>query len=93
MIHWQHPAYLQRPLKAGDLIVYYSPRELMGSGAVLKASTAAGRILDEVPYIAEQSACFHPYRHRVKFFGGQTGTDPTVTARTDFLPKEKRTGA
>jgi hypothetical protein len=59
---------LVRPLKAGDLIVYYSPRELMGSGAVLQAFTAAGRILDEVPYIAEQSACFHPYRRQVRFF-------------------------
>jgi hypothetical protein len=57
-----------RPLKAGDFIVFYSPRELMGSGAVLQAFTAAGRILDEVPFKAEQSACFHPYRRRVKFF-------------------------
>jgi hypothetical protein len=59
---------LVRPLKAGDLIVFYSPRELMGSGAVLQAFTAAGRILDESPYLAEQSACFHPYRRRTKFF-------------------------
>jgi hypothetical protein len=56
-----------RRLKVGDFIVYYSPRESMGSGAVLQAFTAAGRILDEVPYIAEQSACFHPYRRNVKF--------------------------
>jgi hypothetical protein len=59
---------LVRPLKVGDLIVFYSPRELMGSGAVLQAFTAAGCILDEVPYIAGQSACFHPYRRRVNFF-------------------------
>ena len=57
-----------RRLKAGDLIVFYSPRELMGSGPVLQAFTAAGRILDEFPYEAEQSAGFCPYRRRTKFF-------------------------
>jgi EVE domain len=59
---------LVRRLKAGDLIVFYSPRELMGSGPVLQAFTAAGRILDEFPYKAEQSAGFCPYRRRTKFF-------------------------
>jgi hypothetical protein len=59
---------LVRRLKAGDLIVFYSPRELMGSGPVLQAFSAAGRILDDFPYQAEQSACFHPYRRRTKFF-------------------------
>ena len=57
-----------RRLESSDLIVYYSPRERMGSGAALQAFTAVGRILDEAPYIAEQSECFHPYRRNVKFF-------------------------
>ncbi|MGA8430448.1 MAG: SDR family NAD(P)-dependent oxidoreductase [Candidatus Sulfotelmatobacter sp.] len=57
-----------RRLKAGDLIVFYSPRELMGSGPVLQAFTAAGRILHELPYEAEQSSGFRPYRRRTKFF-------------------------
>ena len=43
----------------------------MGSGTVLQAFTTAGRILDDVPYRAEQSACFHPYRRQVKFFKGE----------------------
>jgi hypothetical protein len=55
-------------LKAGDIIVFYSPRELMGSGPVLQAFAATGRILDEFPYEAEQSAGFCPYRRRTKFF-------------------------
>jgi hypothetical protein len=59
---------LVRRLKSGDLIVFYSPRELMRSGPVLHAFTAAGRILDEFPYQAEQSAGFCPYRRRTKFF-------------------------
>jgi len=58
---------LVRRLKAGDLIVFYSPRELMGSGPVLQAFTAAGRILDEFPYEAEQSAGFRPYRRGRSF--------------------------
>jgi hypothetical protein len=59
---------LVRPLKAGDLIVFYSPRELMGSGPALQAFTAAGRILDKVPYKADQSEGFCPFRRRTKFF-------------------------
>src|SRR5271156_6090230 len=63
---------LVRRLKAGDLIVFCSPRELMGSGPVLQAFTAAGRILDEFPYEAEQSAGFRPYRRRTKFFKSES---------------------
>ena len=60
---------LVRPLNADDSHRFYSPSELTGSGAVLQAFTAAGRIVDEVPYVAEQSACFHPYRPQVRFSG------------------------
>ena len=59
---------MERRLNFGDLIVFYSPRELMGSGPVLQAFTAAGRILgQEFPYEAEQSQ-YCPYRRRTKFF-------------------------
>ena len=59
---------LVRQLNAGDVIVFYSPRELMGKGMALQAFTAAGRILDQVPYEAEQSTGFRPYRRRTRFF-------------------------
>ena len=68
-----------RRLKLGDVIVFYSPRESMGSGAVLQAFTAAGRILDDIPYEAEQSASFRPYRRRTKFFeSGQAPVHPLL---------------
>lgn len=83
---------LVRRLKVGDLIVFYSPRELMGSGAVLQAFTAAGRILDEVPYIAEQSACFHPYRRRVKFFKSRQAPVRPLLQELTFTQGEENWG-
>lgn len=59
---------LLRRMKTGDIIIYYSPRESMDSGAALQSFTAAGRILDDVPYQVEQSANFRPFRRRTKFF-------------------------
>jgi hypothetical protein len=83
---------LVRPLKAGDLIVYYSPREFMGSGPILQAFTAAGCILDDVPYIAEQSECFHPYRRQVKFFKGRQAPIRPLLQELSFTQGDENWG-
>jgi hypothetical protein len=83
---------LVRPLKVGDLIVFYSPRELMGRGAVLQAFTAAGRILDEVPYIAEQSECFHPYRRRTEFFESSQAPVRSLLQELTFTQENENWG-
>ena len=57
-----------RRLQMGDGIVFYSPRERMEGGKSLQAFTAAGRILDEVPYQVEQSKDFRPFRRKTEYF-------------------------
>jgi hypothetical protein len=79
-------------LKAGDLIVYYSPRESMGTGAVLQAFTAAGRILDDVPYIAKQSECFHPYRRQVRFFKSRKAPIRSLLPELTFTKSNENWG-
>src|SRR5579862_7567149 len=57
-----------RRLQMGDSIVFYSPRERMEGGESLQAFTAAGRIVDEVPYQVEQSKGFRPFRRKTEYF-------------------------
>ena len=57
-----------RRLKTGDVVIFYSPRESMGTGATLRAFTAAGCIVDDAPYQIEQSHNFHPFRRRTQYF-------------------------
>ena len=40
----------------------------MGGGESLQAFTAAGRILDKVPYQVEQSKDFQPFRRKTEYF-------------------------
>src|SRR5580704_19681314 len=57
-----------RRLQMGDIIVFYSPRERINGGESLHAFTAAGRIVDEVPYQVEQSGDFRPFRRKTEYF-------------------------
>jgi hypothetical protein len=56
-----------RELSAGDGVVYYSPRERMGEGALIRAFTAIGRVRPGTAYHAEQSGCFHPWRRAIDY--------------------------
>lgn len=57
-----------RALRQDDYVVYYSPRTTYPDGEPLKAFTAVGRVLDDVPEQVAQTADFHPYRRRVEYF-------------------------
>ena len=57
-----------RRLQIGDRIVFYSPRERMDGGESIQAFTAAGRIVDDVPYQVEQSKDFRPFRRKTEYF-------------------------
>jgi hypothetical protein len=60
-----------RRLQTGDRIVFYSPRERTEGGESLQAFTAAGRIVDEVPYQVEQSKDFRPFRRKTEYLKGK----------------------
>ncbi len=57
-----------RRLAEGDGLVYYSPREGMGTGAAVRSFTAIGRVQPGKTYQAEQSACFIPSRRDVDYW-------------------------
>jgi EVE domain len=66
--HGKHIAV--KSLKKGDWIVYYSPREGLGEGAVVQAFTTIGRVTSDTPYRAEQAMNFNPYRVDVDYLKG-----------------------
>jgi hypothetical protein len=56
-----------RRLKPGDWIVYYSPRETMGSGEPVQAFTAIGQIRPGEPYAGEMGGGMQAMRRDVDF--------------------------
>ena len=54
-------------LKPGDWIVYYSPRETMGSGEPVQAFTAIGQIKPGEPYVGEMGGGMQATRRDVDF--------------------------
>src|SRR5665213_3727998 len=54
-------------LKPGDWIVYYSPRETMGSGEPVQAFTAIGKIRSGEPYVGEMGGGMQATRRDVDF--------------------------
>ena len=54
-------------LHRGDRLVYYSPKEAIRSGAPVQAFTAIGEIVDDNAYLVSTTACFHPFRRKVRY--------------------------
>jgi len=56
-----------RRMKAGDWLIYYSPRTSLHGGDPLQAFTAIGQIADDNTYQAEMGPDFHPWRRDVRY--------------------------
>ena len=82
-----------RRLQIGDSIVFYSPRERMEGGESLQAFTAAGRILDEVPYQVEQSKDFRPFRRKTEYFKSKGASIHTLLEVLSFTKERTNWGA
>ena len=54
-----------RRLAPGDRVAYYSPTEIFGGKAPLRAFTAFGTVLLGNPYQADMGGGFHPFRRDV----------------------------
>ena len=82
-----------RRLQVGDSIVFYSPRERMKGGESLQAFTAAGRILDEVPYQVEQSKDFRPFRLKTEYFKSKDASIRPLLEELSFTKVRSNWGA
>ena len=82
-----------RRLQMGDSIVFYSPRERMQGGKSLQAFTAAGRILDDVPYQVEQSKDFRPFRRKTEYFKSKDASIHPLLEELSFTKGRSNWGA
>ena len=82
-----------RRLQMGDCIVFYSPREHMEGGESLQAFTAAGRILDDVPYQVEQSKDFRPFRRKTEYFKSKDASIHPLLEELSFTKGRSNWGA
>lgn len=57
-----------RKMRAGDWLIYYSPRTEMTKGAPLQAFTAIGEVTDDQVYEYQMSPSFVPFRRNISYF-------------------------
>jgi len=80
-------------VQMGDSIVFYSPRKRMEGGESLQAFTAAGRILDEVPYQVEQSKDFRPFRRKTEYLKSKDASIRPLLEELSFTKGRSNWGA
>jgi EVE domain len=56
-----------RRISPGDWVAYYSPTETFGANDPLQAFTAIGVVAPGIPYQAEMSDGFRPFRRNVRW--------------------------
>jgi hypothetical protein len=85
-------APLQR-LKAGDMLIMYSPRESYPDGPALQAFTAIGTVKSGEVYQVEMAAGFRPYRVDVEFARCIDATVKPLVERLSFIRSKTHWGA
>ncbi|WP_018602916.1 EVE domain-containing protein [Mycobacterium sp. 155] len=84
--------HMLRKMARGDWIVFYSPRTTFPDGPPLQAFTALGQVSDDVPYQAEVTPDFHPWRRAMDFLAcNETPIRPLIE-NLDFVEDKKRWG-
>jgi hypothetical protein len=73
-------------LKAGDRIIYYSPRKQMSEGAAIQAFTAIGEVLKDALYKFDMSGGFVPTRRAVRFFKASPASPASIRPLLPKLP-------
>jgi hypothetical protein len=85
-------APLQR-LKAGDMLIMYSPRESYPDGPVLQAFTAIGTIISGEVYQVRMLPGFKPYRVDVEFAECNEAPIMPLIEKLSFIRSKTHWGA
>jgi hypothetical protein len=85
------PAGLKR-LKAGDWIVFYSPKTSYQDGEPLQAFTAIGQVKDEELYQVEMAPGFVPWRRNVEFYDCRETPIKPLIGDLGFIKDKTRWG-
>jgi hypothetical protein len=71
-------------MRAGDRLIYYSPRTEMTTGDPVQSFTAIGEMLAGEPYPFDMGGGFVPYRKNVKFYAGRDAPIRPLLDRLGF---------
>jgi EVE domain len=71
-------------MRAGDMLVYYSPRTELGAGVPLRAFTALGHVSDERVYPFDMGGGFVPHRRDVRYLHQRTVLLDALASRLHF---------
>lgn len=81
-----------RLLSKGDLIAFCSPRTDFQDGEQLQQFTALARVLDDLPYQAEMTADFHPWRRRVAYLPCEPAAIQPLIGNLRFIMDKNKWG-
>ena len=79
-------------LQPGDLIAFYSPREQIRAGQLVRKLTAIGRVGPREPYLYAQSPNFEPMRRDVTWFEAQAAPIEPLLIKLSFIASAEHWG-
>ena len=81
-----------RRLKAGDWLVYYSPRTALEGGAPVQAFTALGQVAERPPFQVIMGPDFAPWRREIRFLPAVEAPIRPLLARLSLTAGNPRWG-
>jgi hypothetical protein len=79
-------------MKAGDWLIYYSPRTDMADGEPLQKFTALGCVVDDKVYPYKMAEDFIPYRRAIAYSRCHEAPIHPLITRLSFIKDPKRWG-
>ncbi|MFB9326645.1 EVE domain-containing protein [Paenibacillus aurantiacus] len=81
-----------RRMRAGDWLIYYSPRTDMRDGEPLQAFTAIGQVMDDRVYEYQMSESFIPFRRNIRYTDCKATKISSLLEQLSFTRGERNWG-
>ena len=79
-------------MRAGDWLLYYSPKASRSGGEPLRAFTAIGRVVGEEAYRFDMGGGFVPFRRDVSYLPSEEASMRPLIDRLSFIRNKERWG-
>ncbi|MDB5157802.1 MAG: hypothetical protein JWR50_2509 [Mucilaginibacter sp.] len=79
-------------MKAGDWVIFYSPKQTFKGNEVCQSFTAIGQVADDQVYQHKMSDDFIPFRRNVKFYKSTETPIAPLINELDFIPNKTSWG-
>lgn len=79
-------------MRKGDLVIYYSSKQVFGKPDKCQEFTAIGKVKDEEVYSFQMSPDFCPSRRNIAFFESKASSILPMINQLDFIKNKNRWG-